>query len=55
MQGGAIVGVASSSNRQPLKQSNFDAWEAAFENATCYCDWRFVYLPGLLDDSTVTP
>ncbi len=46
----SIIGVASRATNRPLKRSNFDGWEAAFENADCYCDWRFVYLPQLLGD-----
>jgi type II secretory pathway pseudopilin PulG len=52
---GAIIGVASHAPGRPLKRSNFGAWEAAFENADCFCDWKFVYLPQLIGDSTVTP
>lgn len=43
-----IIGVASRASGTPLKRTNFDRWESAFEDATCYCDWRFVYLPSLL-------
>ena len=41
-----ITGIASSSQVAPLKKSGFQAnEEAAFEEATCYCDWKFVYVP----------
>jgi type II secretory pathway pseudopilin PulG len=46
---GSIIGVASRSHGYPLKQTNFGVWEATFEGATCYCDWRFVYLPQLVN------
>jgi len=52
---GSIIGVASRSQGHPLKQSNFGAWEAAFENAGCYCDWQFVYLPQLVNSSGLPP
>lgn len=42
---GAIVGVASRSQGRPVKQVGFGASDAFFENAECYCDWRFVHLP----------
>jgi type II secretory pathway pseudopilin PulG len=40
-----ITGIASSSNAEPLKKKGFALDEAAFEDATCYCDWKFVYVP----------
>jgi type II secretory pathway pseudopilin PulG len=43
--GTGIIGVASSSQDKPIKQSNFAAADAAFENAQCYCDWKFIYSP----------
>ena len=48
---GAIVGVASQSTNEPLKQANFGPWEAAFVDAKCFCDWQFVYLPQLVNNS----
>jgi type II secretory pathway pseudopilin PulG len=41
--GGGIVGVASSSQNKPIKVSGFLPADADFENAVCYCDWRFVF------------
>jgi hypothetical protein len=50
--GGGIMGVRSSSSKRPLKLTNFDAVNAAFENLgqlrgadVTYADWEFVYLP----------
>jgi type II secretory pathway pseudopilin PulG len=40
-----ITGIASSSNDEPLKKKGFPLDEAAFEDATCYCDWKFEYVP----------
>jgi len=51
LPGGAIIGVASQSNKQPLKQANFGPWEAAFTDTKCFCDWQFVYLPQLVNNS----
>jgi type II secretory pathway pseudopilin PulG len=48
---GSIIGIASRASGRPLKQTNFGVWEAAFENASCFCDWRFVYLPQLVNSS----
>jgi len=39
-----ITGIASSSNAEPLKKKGFPSDEAAFEDATCYCDWKFEYV-----------
>lgn len=50
--GGGIMGVRSTSSKRPLKLTNFDAANAAFENLgqlpgenVSYADWEFVYLP----------
>jgi type II secretory pathway pseudopilin PulG len=40
-----IVGIASSSKAAPLKKAGFSAGEEAFADATCYCDWKFAYVP----------
>jgi type II secretory pathway pseudopilin PulG len=40
-----IVGVASSSKAVPIKKAGFLRGEEAFADATCYCDWKFVYVP----------
>jgi type II secretory pathway pseudopilin PulG len=40
-----IIGIASSSKGMPIKKKGFLTDEAAFEDATCYCDWKFVYVP----------
>jgi len=43
----SIIGVASNSTQEPLKLAGFADVDSTFENASCYCDWRFVYLPAL--------
>lgn len=43
--GGGIVGVASPSERRPLKRANFEVGLEPFENAESYRQWEFVYLP----------
>ncbi len=48
---GSIIGIASQSDKQPLKRANFGPWEVAFTDATCFCDWQFVYLPQLVNNS----
>jgi type II secretory pathway pseudopilin PulG len=40
-----ITGVASSSNGVPMKKAGFPVEETAFADATCYCDWKFEYVP----------
>ncbi len=47
-EGGALIGVRSSSDATPIKRANFDAAESAFEGAECYCDWKFVFTPTLV-------
>jgi len=42
---GGILGVASSSHEQPIKVANFSSADQDFSDATCYCDWKFVYTP----------
>lgn len=44
---GALIGVASKAKGTPMKQKGFAEADRAFEDAGCYCDWRFVYLPQL--------
>ena len=45
LDNGGIIGVASRSQGKPLKRANFERQDASFEDAECYCDWQFVYLP----------
>jgi type II secretory pathway pseudopilin PulG len=40
-----IMGVASKSRLAPIKQKGFDPLDATFEGASCYCDWKFLYVP----------
>ena len=39
-----IIGIASSSNAEPLKKKGFGADEKAFADVTCYCDWKFIHV-----------
>ena len=41
---GGIMGVASSSQQQPIKVAGFPTADAAFADAACYCDWTFNYV-----------
>ena len=43
--GGGIMGVHSVSEAAPVKTGNFDADDAAFEDAHKYADWQFLYTP----------
>jgi type II secretory pathway pseudopilin PulG len=45
--GGGIVGIASSSNRVPLKHAGFDDADFGFEDAKTYADWMFIFDPRL--------
>jgi type II secretory pathway pseudopilin PulG len=45
---GGIMGVASSSQLEPLKKSGFSPYESVFADAKCYCDWMFIYQPRTL-------
>ena len=40
-----ITGIASSSHAAPLKKKGFGANDWVFEDATCYCDWQFIFTP----------
>jgi type II secretory pathway pseudopilin PulG len=40
-----ITGIASSAKGEPIKKAGFESGETAFEDATCYCDWQFLYVP----------
>ncbi len=40
---GGIIGVASSSDLEPIKQSNFPTGLESFEGKKKYSDWQFVY------------
>lgn len=42
---GHLIGVRSASNRQPLKQANFEPQYAHFTKATSYQQWEFIFLP----------
>jgi type II secretory pathway pseudopilin PulG len=43
-----ITGIASSSKAEPLKKAGFPPEEAEFADATCYCDWKFIYVPSIV-------
>lgn len=45
---GQILGVASMSKGRPIKKAGFEAANQYFEEASCYCDWRFLHLPQLV-------
>jgi type II secretory pathway pseudopilin PulG len=40
-----ITGIASSSKAEPIKKAGFTPDEDSFKDATCYCDWQFVFTP----------
>ncbi len=42
---GSIMGIASRSNRVPLKVAGFEDDEEDFDKAETYQDWKFVYQP----------
>ena len=43
---GGIMGVASGSQRAPLKTDGFDDVDQGFAAAKAYADWRFTFTPG---------
>jgi hypothetical protein len=45
---GGIMGVASSSERAPLKSGNFDQADQDFADAKTYRDWQFIFQPGVV-------
>ena len=38
-----IMGVASSSQGKPIKVSGFGIRDTGFQDAECYCDWKFIF------------
>jgi type II secretory pathway pseudopilin PulG len=43
--GTGIMGVASSSQRTPIKRAGFELIDASFKDSDCYCAWQFIYYP----------
>ncbi|MEP6886275.1 MAG: type II secretion system protein [Gammaproteobacteria bacterium] len=43
--GAGIMGIASSSQQEPIKKSGFPKDEEAFADAKSYNDWQFTYVP----------
>ena len=43
---GGILGIHSLSDAKPLKNAGFGPLDTAFERATTYADWKFVFVPG---------
>ncbi len=41
-----IMGIASSSQGKPIKVAGFTSRDAAFNDATCYCEWQFTATRG---------
>jgi type II secretory pathway pseudopilin PulG len=41
---GGIMGVASTSQQQPIKVAGFRLADSTFEKAECYCNWKFIYV-----------
>jgi type II secretory pathway pseudopilin PulG len=52
---GSIMGVASSSTQTPIKVARFPVADVAFENADCYCGWKFIYLSRSVGRRRVLP
>lgn len=52
--GRGIMGVASNSQRAPIKQDGFDTIDETFKGADCYCQWKFVYYANRWNRATVT-
>jgi type II secretory pathway pseudopilin PulG len=50
--GQGIMGVASSSQRAPIKRGHFDPIDDTFKDADCYCAWQFVYFPSRYNRAT---
>ena len=41
--GAGIMRIVSSSQAKPIKVAGFAMRDASFNNAQCYCDWKFIY------------
>jgi type II secretory pathway pseudopilin PulG len=50
-----ITGIASSSQAEPLKKKGFRVEDKTFEEKTCYCDWKFAYVPRINLRRRATP
>lgn len=44
---GGIAGVASASNKEPIKRANFPKGLESFNAANAYASWRFEHIPKL--------
>jgi hypothetical protein len=56
--GGKVVGVHSLSDKQPIKQGNFEADDMSFNSKEKYSEWVFTYPSDLLlrvENSTASP
>jgi type II secretory pathway pseudopilin PulG len=42
---GAMMGVASTSKKKPIKRANFPTLDEGFKDAECYCSWQFTFEP----------
>jgi type II secretory pathway pseudopilin PulG len=49
---GGISGVYSLSNLRPIKLTGFDQDNISFEGGISFSDWKFVYVPPLVPQST---
>ena len=50
--GQGIMGVASNSQRTPIKLDGFDLIDSAFKGTDCYCSWQFIYYANRFDRPT---
>jgi hypothetical protein len=52
---GGIQGVASTSDKKPIRKTQFLAGESNFETASTYQDWKFVYVPKVQATNGLAP
>lgn len=55
LQQGKIIGVYSLSKQPPIKKKDFPLPYESFGAAETYSDWKFIYSPGTLASSAITP
>lgn len=55
LQQGQIIGVYSASKQMPIKKMGFEPPYETFGEAVEYGDWKFIYMPGSIPESTIIP
>ena len=49
-----VIGVCSASDKEPIKQANFDAVNSEFEGRKAYSDWKFQFIAPVITQPSKT-